>query len=102
MSDLVQRLERLFVSLADGEWEHGFGITIEGLDNPGWSIRIALSGTKFEYLVVDPRRIERSEHDWIHVFTETVGHDRFLRCACGPTNLSEALAIVLSLLDQPD
>lgn len=102
MSDLVKRLERLLVSLSDGEWEHGLGITIENLDNPGWLIRIALNGTPFEHLSVEPLMKERSENDWVHIKTEIEGHDRFLVCTCGPENLSEALTSALSALGQPE
>ncbi|QGZ94504.1 Imm53 family immunity protein [Terricaulis silvestris] len=101
MTDLVKRLEQLLVSLSDGEWEHGLGITIENLDNPGWSIRVCLDGTPFDHLIVSPRMTERSDRDWIHLATEKNGHDTFLVCACGPENLSEALATILDLLDQP-
>jgi hypothetical protein len=44
MNDL-QWLTEWFKDRTDGEWEHAFGITIATLDNPGWSIRIDLSGT---------------------------------------------------------
>lgn len=30
----------------DGDWEHEFGVAIDTLDNPGWSLRIDLAGTQ--------------------------------------------------------
>lgn len=101
MSDLVKQLEQLLISFSDGEWEHGLGITIENIDNPGWLIRIALNDTAHESLVVEPRIVQRSEHDWLDVRTELEGHDKILQCACGPRNLSEALTTLLGLLGQP-
>lgn len=29
----------------DGKWEHGSGISIETLDNPGWLLKVNLVGT---------------------------------------------------------
>lgn len=34
-SDLVKRLERGYRSQCDGDWEHGEGVEIGTLDNPG-------------------------------------------------------------------
>lgn len=94
----ILALQDLFVSLCDGEWEHGQGITIENLDNPGWTIRICISGTKFENIDVTSTMTNRSDDDWIHVATTRNGHDKFLQLACGPRNLAEALRLALSHL----
>ncbi len=32
----------------NGDWEHGTGIHIDTLDNPGWSIKINLEDTELE------------------------------------------------------
>ena len=48
MADGLQRLESWYRSQCDGEWEHGFGITIETHDNPGWGLKIDLQGTGLE------------------------------------------------------
>jgi hypothetical protein len=100
VTDLVRRLEQLLVSLSNGEWEHDMGITIENLDNPGWLIRISLNGTEFQDISVDPRIVERSEHDWLQVKTEIDDHDKFLTSACGPQNLREALEVMFAILDR--
>lgn len=95
----ISALQELFVSLCDGDWEHGQGITIENLDNPGWIIRICISGTKFEGLEVASTMTNRSDDDWIHIATTHVGHDKFLQLACGPRNLAEALKSALAHLE---
>jgi hypothetical protein len=49
----------------DGDWEHSLGIKIETLDNPGWSVRIDVAGTRLEgkpFNRVDERP---SEANWI-------------------------------------
>lgn len=48
MSQRLERLERWYLSQCDEEWEHRYGINIESLDNPGWSVKIDLTGTDCE------------------------------------------------------
>ena len=55
----------------DGDWEHSFGVTIDTLDNPGWSLKIDLAGTP-----LNGRTMERLTHnlehetDWWTCWTE--------------------------------
>lgn len=49
----------------DGYWEHGHGITIETLDNPGWLVRIDIGDTALENTPMEPVKRERSDKDWI-------------------------------------
>jgi len=44
----LQQLQDWYRSQCDGAWEHTFGLRIETLDNPGWSVRIDLTGTELE------------------------------------------------------
>lgn len=59
-SDLLSRLNDWYVSQCDGDWEHQCGITIESLDNPGWRMRIDLTGTPEQHRrdFVDQRDID--------------------------------------------
>jgi hypothetical protein len=45
MDQLLSRLQRWYSSQCNGEWEHQSGISIDTLDNPGWIVKINLSGT---------------------------------------------------------
>ena len=47
MSTLA-RLEAWYLRQCNGDWEHQYGVTIDPLDNPGWSVTIDLTGTKLE------------------------------------------------------
>jgi hypothetical protein len=38
-------------------------VSIETLDNPGWRIRIDLTGTPLASAAADWSKLERSEHD---------------------------------------
>ena len=92
--DALYLLQRWYAAQCDSEWEHSYGVSIETLDNPGWSVRIELTGT--ELAALDNRdwaRSERSEHDWLHWRVA----DAIYEAACGPTNLNEAIVAFLDL-----
>ena len=80
-------LQAWYMSNCNGEWEHGYGVSIETLDNPGWSVRLELTGTPLHGRTFDRFEYERDEHDWLRMWLE----DDALRFACGPLNLSEGL-----------
>jgi hypothetical protein len=86
---LLMWLQAWYTALCNGDWEHDEGIQIGTLDNPGWDLRIALTGTAWEAKPFERIKVERDEHDWVHAWVEDVIYNS----ACGPTNLSEALFI---------
>jgi len=71
----------------DGHWEHGHGIRIGTLDNPGWRLSIDLEETELKERPFAPVRIERTETDWVHCRVEA----RVFRGAGGPHNLRELI-----------
>ena len=38
--DVLSMVNEWFKSQCNGDWEHDYGITIQTLDNPGWSVDI--------------------------------------------------------------
>jgi len=44
----IAALEQWYSSQCNGDWEHQFGLKIETLDNPGWSVTIDLVETELE------------------------------------------------------
>jgi Immunity protein 53 len=56
-------LQAWYAARCDGDWEHGYGVAIQTLDNPGWSLRINLEGTMLEGRSLDGREVHRSQHD---------------------------------------
>ncbi len=80
-------LQAWYAMQCDGEWDHGFGVRIGTLDNPGWHVSIEVSGTAAESLYLEPVETYRSEHDWVVVKKE----DTAFHAYCGPLNLGEAL-----------
>ncbi len=84
---LLAELERWFHSQCDGDWEHGAGIRISTLDNPGWSLSVDLAGTELETRPYAPASVQRAEDDW---FRCSVSEGRF-QAFGGPRNLVDLL-----------
>ena len=61
----LQFLERWYQQQCNGFWEHGFGVTIETLAQPGWMVTVDLTETRLENETMEPVRQERSEKDWL-------------------------------------
>jgi len=62
--NILQWLQQWFQSECNGDWEHSYGVEIETLDNPGWSVKIDLQETSLQSLIVPFQKVEMSEHDW--------------------------------------
>ncbi|WP_441251052.1 Imm53 family immunity protein [Kitasatospora sp. McL0602] len=75
-----------YTGQCDGDWEHEYGIRIETLDNPGWSVEIDLEETELDGVTLD--RVEAAEGgSWIHAWSDgSVFHLR-----CGPGDLGPGL-----------
>ncbi|WP_345470154.1 immunity 53 family protein [Actinoallomurus oryzae] len=80
-------LQAWYVAQCDGDWEHGHGITITTLDNPGWHVTIDLTDTGVAPEAYTRREVRRSEDDWCITWTENAT----FQAACGPANLAEAI-----------
>jgi Immunity protein 53 len=48
MESTLAKLQQWYAAQCDCDWEHGSGVKIESLDNPGWLIKIDLAGTSLE------------------------------------------------------
>ena len=46
--DHIVWLTAWYAAQCDGDWEHSYGVSIETLDNPGWSVKIDLQDTDQE------------------------------------------------------
>ena len=95
--DTLQQLQTWYHSQCDGKWEHGRGLTIGTLDNPGWSVEIDLTDTELaDRPFADV--IQNLEHDtdWIHCRVR----DRKFEGHGGPYKLDEILQIFLAWATQ--
>jgi len=83
---ILERLQAWYASDCNGDWEHSWGIVIDTLDNPGWTVKIDLNGTELAEKAFDPVKIKQSEQDRIFA-TKAEGQ---FKIACGPGSLENA------------
>ncbi len=100
----LQELQDWYHSQCDEDWEHSYGVKIDTLDNPGWSLTIDLDGTCLEaktFLAVsygvEKEAIQRSD-DWVHCYVE---RKKFIARG-GPHKLDEMLQIFLRWKEEPN
>ena len=67
--EIVEWLTSWYKSNCDGDWEHSYGVRIDTLDNPGWSINIDLVDTNEEGKMISIK-IENSDEDWYSVISD--------------------------------
>ena len=67
-----------------------WGIKIDTLDNPGWSVHINMMETPKDG-TLEMVKIDRAKHDWIRYWVA----DNQFHIACGPENLSEAILLFI-------
>lgn len=70
MNEDVDFLQRWFIAHCDEDWEHGTGIRLTSLDNPGWGLEVDLRGTELEDVSMPRVVVERSESDWTHAWSD--------------------------------
>lgn len=106
--DVLGKLQSWYSSQCDGGWEHQYGISIETLDNPGWSFRVELTdtylvGRPFEQVLLD----SPDDKDWDTY--ETSDSKDWYRCEvkgelfqayCGPHRLHDVISIFLRWANQ--
>ena len=86
-NDLLTWLQSWYAAHCDGDWEHGNGIRINTLDNPGWFVRINLEGTELEGRPFKDYQQEVSEDDWLMCRVRGITFEG----AGGPGNLGDIL-----------
>lgn len=94
-SSVLDSLVSWYQSCCDGDWEHQYGVKIDTLDNPGWTLSADLQGTRRAGVEVAYKLVERTEHDWVAV---EVAGDTF-RAHGGPGNLAEMLALFAAFVE---
>ena len=96
LNDALSGLEHWYAAHCDGDWEHGYGVRIDTLDNPGWIVTIDLEGTRKADSPLHWQKIEHSEDNWIHYKAE----NKKFEIRCGPLNLTESIDIFLRWFGQ--
>lgn len=68
--EILDWMQNWFKSNCDGDWEHGEGIQITTLDNPGWEVEIDISKTSIANLNLKSILNEKGKNDWYGVKIE--------------------------------
>ena len=87
---LLIRLQNWYHSNCNGDWEHNYGISIETLDNPGWTIKIELTNTNLEDLNYE-KRIENGDLDWFFI----KANEKVFEASGDPQKLTTIITIFL-------
>lgn len=88
--DNLDWLMNWYSSHCDGDWEHGYGITIENIDNPGWHLKIDLTDTELESVMFDDivHNLD-DETSWWSCSRSGAEFNAF----CGPLELSSVIGV---------
>ena len=63
--EIIEWLENWYSQNCDGDWEHFYGVKIENMDNPGWSVKIELRDTKLENKEFNKMHYDNGDADWL-------------------------------------
>jgi hypothetical protein len=95
--DALRRLQAWYHAQCDGDWEHGEGIHIGTLDNPGWTLDVALADTPLaDKPFAEMKTDYEHETEWLTCFLR----DGKFMGRCGPQKLEEMIAIFLSWAEE--
>jgi len=92
MSSALLKLQEWYISHCDGDWEHGFGISVGTLDNPGWSLSINLEETELENVpFAELKENYDDERDWLICAV----HNNQFSGSSGPLKLERMIEVFL-------
>ncbi len=88
----IERLQRWYESMCNGDWEHSYGVNIESIDNPGWLLRVELRDSYLaDVPFVEICTERQNPRDWL---TCKVENQEFVGTG-GASNLDELLTLFL-------
>lgn len=90
-------LQKWYQIRCNGDWEHGSGIRLSTIDNPGWSLTINLEDTELRNRNFQQVDINRSEKDWIFCEVKNIQFE----ARGGVGNLPEMLRIFRKWAENP-
>ncbi|MBN3524651.1 immunity 53 family protein [Paenibacillus apiarius] len=85
--ETLKWLQNWYYQNCNGDWEHSYGVKIDTVDNPGWSVEINLADTYLENEHFDSIEDERDDQDWFYCIVR----DGVFQGAGGAMNLEEIL-----------
>jgi len=64
--DYIKRLQNWYKINCNGDWEHGYGLNISNVDNPGWTVTIDLVETAYDTTTFE-KSFNNGEDDWLFI-----------------------------------
>ena len=61
----IQKLQLWYRKQCNEDWEHQYGVSIDTLDHPGWTVVIDLVDTDLQSMQMPLIVEERDEDDWV-------------------------------------
>ena len=104
--DRLAALEAWYAAHCDGEWEHGYGVSIDTIDNPGWEVLIDIPRGELK-VPLDWKfgefegEAEEPRPDWVECRLEPgkPADDIVVFNGCsGPRGLGELIRLFLSIV----
>ena len=93
MESTLGRLQRWYRAQCDGEWEHEFGIKIDTLDNPGWTLKVDLVDTNLSDVPFEAHEDQYDDEiNWLRAWRDPTN----FHVACGATRFEDALTVFLN------
>ena len=86
----LTRLQNWYLTNCDGDWEHSYGISINTLANPGWTMKIDLADTCLQDLQYN-KQIDNGTFNWLFIKVA----DKVLEASGDPSKLTTILTIFL-------
>ncbi len=83
-------LVQWYAAHCDGEWEHTYGIKLNTLDNPGWSLTVGLADTELERIPFDLVE-HQQDQSWWRCWRD----DAAFHAACSVSNVGTVLNIFI-------
>lgn len=94
--EILYWIQNWFKENCDGDWEHGDGIQITTLDNPGWDIEIDISKTSVANMNLKWILNQKGKHDWYGVKIE----DQKFKAAGDPGKLIFLLGLFKEMIEK--
>ncbi|WP_414676550.1 immunity 53 family protein [Methylibium sp.] len=92
--DELTRLQVWYTAQCNGDWEHSYGVRIDTLDNPGWSVEVDLKDTHLarRAFPVGVKGSSEVATSWVHCKVEAAKFHGF----GGAGDLTEILSTFLT------
>lgn len=95
----LERLQRWYRSMCNGDWEHTYGVFISNIDNPGWRLRVELADTYLLDASFESIQVQREDEDDWYVCQKK--GEEFIGSG-GPGNLDEVIQVFLDWAEGAD